>query len=139
LVEKSKTGVARRARVDEVQLVVRHAGAICAAASIARDEFHVDGPAGLRNRDRLHDLSRLQRPHANAAAGIERARYSMQGRRADEVARHHQVQLRPHGNPVRVESIIGRHRRVLRDQAEVLVVFDHAAGMIARPPARPSS
>ena len=64
-----------------------------------------------------------------ARHGVERRR------RTDEVARHHQVQLGPDRNAVRIESVVRQPLRMLGDDLAVTIEFDDAAGMMPFCPA----
>jgi hypothetical protein len=124
------------ARFDQIELVVQHPRGVRPRVAITGNEFDVDGATSAGHRDRLQNRPRRQRPHPDTPAKIEVAGHRMKGRRrADEVARHHQVQLWPHRNPVRVESIVGRVSRVLADQAQVAVEFGDASRVMSRRPA----
>src|SRR5437879_9959513 len=99
---------------------------------IAGDQMDIYRPAGARYLDRFHDLPRPQRPHTDAAAQIEIARDGVERRRGtDEIARDEQVQFRPHRYAVRVEAIVGRPGRVLRDEPEIAIEFGNAPGVVS--------
>src|SRR5439155_589495 len=108
--------------VDEVQLVVEHAGGVRASFAVSRNQLHVDGAAGAGDVDRAHDLTVLEIPYADAAAQIESARHRVKSDGGtDEVAGHHQVELRVGGDAVRIEPFRRRRRRMLGHDLQLLV------------------
>src|SRR5262249_959755 len=82
-------------------------------------------------RDRPQDSSLLKVPYADAASQVKRHLWHVVERRggADEVARHHQVQFRPHREAVRVETF-GRTRGMLGNYAQIAVALYDTAGRL---------
>src|SRR5262245_36337196 len=76
--------------VNQIKVIIDHAGRKRAIMLIARDEFHIDGSRPISNLDRSLYAALLKIPHPDAAAKLRVAWHGMQSRRrTDEIASNH--------------------------------------------------
>src|SRR5262249_34720348 len=119
----------------QIELVVHHSGGEAACFGVAGNQFHVNGAARIGNADGAENLAAHEVPDTDAPAQIEPARDSGErGRRTDEVAGDHKVDLWPDRDAMGIEAVFWRMARVFADEVELIVNLRHSAGgMTLRP------
>ena len=128
----SEAAVRRIDAIDEPRKHVRRNGS---PVRIARNQLGVHRSRLVRQEDRAHDPALAKIPEAQRASQLRVAGHDVQrAGRIDEVARNEQVPGEIGVDAVRIEfAVRGRHRRILGDEAQMLVeLHDATAGPTAR-------
>src|SRR5215472_3305147 len=115
--------------VDEIEVVIEHAGRVGARHVVVRDELDVDGADLTGQFDGADDLLVLKIPYSDAAAEVNISVHRVQrGGRTYVIASDHEIEFWPDGNAVRIKAVLWRIGRVFADEVKLTVKLRHAAG-----------